>query len=51
MADASKSRVLVVEDDAQLRQTIASNPAARGHNVREGATVAQALAGAVAEHA
>jgi DNA-binding response OmpR family regulator len=38
------SRVLVVEDDAQLPQIIASNLAARGHAVRQAADAATALA-------
>ena len=36
-------RVLIIEDDAQLRRIIAMNFAARGHDVREASDVAQAL--------
>jgi DNA-binding response OmpR family regulator len=43
MAEVTTSRVLVIEDDAGLRRIIASNLAARGHDVRQGATVAEAL--------
>ena len=43
MAAQSKSRVLVVEDDQQLRRIIVTNLTARGHAVREAADVAQAL--------
>ncbi len=37
------SRVLVVEDDAQLRQIITRNLTARGHQVREASDAAEAL--------
>ena len=37
------SRVLVVEDDAQLRRIITSNLAARGHQVRQASDAAEAL--------
>lgn len=37
------SRILVVEDDAQLRRIISSNLAARGHQVRQAADAAEAL--------
>ena len=38
------SRVLVVEDDAQLRRIIAANLSVRGHQVREAGDAFQALA-------
>jgi DNA-binding response OmpR family regulator len=38
------SRVLVVEDDAQLRRIITSNLAARGHQVRQASDASEALA-------
>jgi DNA-binding response OmpR family regulator len=38
-----KSRVLVVEDDEQLRRIITTNLAARGHQVRQAADAAAAL--------
>jgi DNA-binding response OmpR family regulator len=41
--DRPPSRVLVIEDDAQLRRIIAMNLAVRGHAVREAADVGQAL--------
>lgn len=44
MAIQVGSRVLVVEDDAQLRQIIASNLAARGHQVRQAPDASMALA-------
>ena len=44
MAIQMKSRVLIVEDDAQLRQIIASNLAARGHQVRQAPDASVALA-------
>jgi DNA-binding response OmpR family regulator len=44
------SRVLVVEDDAQLRQIITSNLSIRGHTVRQAADAAQALTALAAEH-
>ena len=44
MAVGIKSRVLVVEDDPQLRRIIVTNLAARGHLVREAEDVASALA-------
>src|SRR5262245_54254010 len=44
------SRVLVVEDDAQLRRIITSNLAARGHVVRQAADAAEALAALADEH-
>ena len=37
------SRVLVVEDDSQLRQIITSNLTARGHAVRQAGDAAEAL--------
>jgi DNA-binding response OmpR family regulator len=37
------SRVLLVEDDAQLRQIVTSNLVARGHTVRQAGDAAQAL--------
>ena len=43
------SRVLVVEDDAQLRRIITINLRAYGHTVREAADVAQALAALAVE--
>lgn len=44
MAIRTKSRVLVVEDDEQLRRIITSNLAARGHEVRQAADASTALA-------
>lgn len=44
MAIQMGSRVLIVEDDAQLRQIIASNLAARGHQVRQAPDASMALA-------
>jgi DNA-binding response OmpR family regulator len=44
MPEPSSSRVLVVEDDPQLRHIIVTNLTARGHTVREAGDVAQALA-------
>jgi len=44
------SRVLVVEDDSQLRRIITSNLTARGHAVREAADAAEALAALGQEH-
>lgn len=44
------SRVLVVEDDAQLRRIITSNLTARGHAVREAADANEALAALAQEH-
>jgi len=44
------SRVLVVEDDSQLRRIITSNLTARGHAVREAADAAEALAVLGQEH-
>ncbi len=41
--DPGKSRVLIVEDDDRLRSLIERNLTARGHQVREAATVAEAL--------
>jgi DNA-binding response OmpR family regulator len=38
------SRVLVVEDDAQLRRIITSNLSVRGHRVREAGDASEALA-------
>lgn len=38
------SRVLVVEDDAQLRRIITSNLSVRGHQVREASDASEALA-------
>jgi len=43
MATRLTSRVLVVEDDPQLRRIIVGNLTARGHTVREAADVATAL--------
>jgi DNA-binding response OmpR family regulator len=42
--DPGTSRVLVVEDDEYLRSLIQRNLSARGHVVREAATVADAVA-------
>jgi DNA-binding response OmpR family regulator len=44
MAIQTKSRVLVVEDDDQLRRIITSNLAARGHAVRQVPDASTALA-------
>lgn len=44
MVDGFKSRVLIVEDDPQLRKIVVANLVARGHVVREATDVAQALA-------
>lgn len=44
MADTAKARVLIVEDDPQLRRIIVANLTARGHAVREAGDVANALA-------
>ena len=41
--EARVSRVLVVEDDAQLRQIITSNLSERGHTVRQASDAAEAL--------
>lgn len=48
MADHATSRVLIVEDDPQLRRIVVANLVARGHTVREAGDVAQAL-GALGE--
>lgn len=42
-AERKCSRVLIVEDDAQLRQIISRNLTVRGHQVRQAANVAEAL--------
>ena len=44
VATVLKSRVLIVEDDDQLRQIITRNLAARGHEVRQAADASSALA-------
>jgi DNA-binding response OmpR family regulator len=44
MAMQMKSRVLVVEDDEQLRRIISSNLVARGHEVRQASDASTALA-------
>jgi len=44
-----KSRILVVEDDPQLRRIIVGNLAARGHVVREAEDAATALTALAAE--
>jgi DNA-binding response OmpR family regulator len=44
MAIDVKSRVLVIEDDEQLRRIITSNLVARGHAVRQAADATGALA-------
>jgi len=44
------SRVLVVEDDSQLRRIITSNLTARGHAVREAGDAAEALSALSQEH-
>ena len=44
MAVQMKSRVLVVEDDEQLRRIITSNLVARGHEVRQAPDASTALA-------
>ena len=43
MAVQMKSRVLVVEDDEQLRRIITSNLVARGHEVRQASDASMAL--------
>jgi DNA-binding response OmpR family regulator len=43
-AERKMSRVLVVEDDAQLRRIITSNLTARGHQVRQAGDASEALA-------
>jgi DNA-binding response OmpR family regulator len=43
VATQVKSRVLVVEDDEQLRRIITSNLSARGHDVRQASTASSAL--------
>ncbi len=43
------SRVLLVEDDAQLRRIMSSNLTARGHIVRQAGDAAAALAALAAE--
>ena len=43
MAIQTKSRVLVVEDDDQLRRIITSNLVARGHEVRQASDASAAL--------
>ena len=43
MAIQTKSRVLVVEDDEQLRRIITSNLTARGHEVRQASDASMAL--------
>ena len=42
-AERKVSRILVVEDDAQLRWIITTNLSARGHQVREAGDAAEAL--------
>ena len=49
-AEHKVSRVLVVEDDPQLRRIITSNLTARGHAVRQAADAAQALDALTTEH-
>jgi DNA-binding response OmpR family regulator len=44
MAIQMRSRVLVVEDDEQLRHIITSNLVARGHKVRQASDASMALA-------
>jgi DNA-binding response OmpR family regulator len=44
MAIQMKSRILVVEDDEQLRRIITSNLVARGHEVRQAPDASTALA-------
>ncbi len=44
MATLMKSRVLIVEDDEQLRQIITRNLVARGHVVRQAIDASSALA-------
>jgi DNA-binding response OmpR family regulator len=43
MGERKTSRVLVVEDDAQLRRIITANLAARGHAVRQASDASEAL--------
>ena len=43
MATQVKSRVLVVEDDEQLRRIITTNLVARGHDVRQASDASAAL--------
>ena len=50
MAIQMKSRVLVVEDDEQLRRIITSNLVARGHEVRQAPDASAALAELADEH-
>lgn len=50
MAVHTTSRVLVVEDDEQLRRIIATNLAARGHGVRQAPNATEALMALADEH-
>jgi DNA-binding response OmpR family regulator len=50
MAIQMKSRVLVVEDDEQLRRIITTNLVARGHEVRQAPDASAALTALAAEH-
>ena len=49
MVGRETARVLIVEDDPQLRRIIVSNLRVRGHAVREAIDVAQALQALAAE--
>jgi DNA-binding response OmpR family regulator len=49
LSERKVSRVLVVEDDDQLRQIISSNLATRGHEVRQAADASAALAALATE--
>src|SRR5688572_6776794 len=50
MAIQMKSRVLVVEDDDQLKRIITTNLEARGHEVRQASDATEALAALAGEH-
>ena len=50
MATQVKSRVLVVEDDEQLRRIITTNLVARGHEVRQAPDASAALTALADEH-
>ena len=50
MVTQANSRVLVVEDDEQLRRIITTNLVARGHDVRQASTASSALDALAEEH-